>query len=66
MNIVTLVTNIRKEYHLNMLDVNNVLNQMHIISDDKANENNKKHVMTLFTDIYPRLGLDVMKAMETE
>lgn len=57
----TIVANIRKVYHLNMIDLVNVGNQLHIINDESAEEMNKNHVMTLFLDIYPRLGIPTDK-----
>lgn len=46
---------LRFKWHANMVDVVNAANQLHLISDDKAEELNKKHVMTIFTDIIPRI-----------
>lgn len=55
MNIPKLVAKVRLIYHANMLDVNNVLNQLHIISDQQAEQSNKNHTMTIVTDILPRI-----------
>ena len=50
----------RFKYHANMLDVVNVANQLHILSDDKAEEMNKNHCMVIMTDLLPRItGLTV-------
>lgn len=58
MDFPTKVAYLRFKYHANMLDVNNTLNQLGIISDDSANRNNKRHFTTLVEDIFPRLGID--------
>ena len=58
MNIPKLVTVARYGYHLNAIDVNNVLNQLKIRKDDKAEEVAKKHLGTIIGDILPRLGYD--------
>ena len=44
MNIVKTVAKMRLNYHLNMLDVCNVLNQLHILSNRKANKKMKNHL----------------------
>lgn len=55
----------RFKYHANMTSVVNVANQLHIISDDKAEKLNANHVMTIFTDILPRLtGLSAEGVLE--
>lgn len=61
MNLPKIVAKMRLRYHANMIDVVNVGNQLGIISDEKAEEMNKNHAMTIFTDILPRLGIDVFK-----
>ena len=58
MDISNVVTKIRFKYHANMLSVNNALNQMHFISDEKAEMKNKHHTMLIFNDILPRMGYD--------
>lgn len=64
MNIPKLVAKARLVYHANMLDVNSVLNQLHIISDEKHEESNRKHAMTIFTDIFPIIyGQDAVDAL---
>lgn len=55
MDMPKIIAMMRFHYHANMVDVNNVLNQLHIISDDKAEVANMHHVMTLFNDIFPRI-----------
>ena len=57
-NIPEKVAKMRFYYHANLIDLNNVLNQLGIRSDEKAEEVAKKHVMTIFTDICPRLGIN--------
>jgi len=58
MNIPKIVAKMRFAYHANMLDVNNVLNQLKIRSDEKAEERGKYHCMEAF-DCLERLGYDV-------
>lgn len=66
MNIPEMVAKARFIYHSNALDVNNVLNQLGLRDDEKAEEAGKKHTMTIFTDILPRLGYDVDKFLSKE
>ena len=46
---------VRLHYHANLLEVNNVLNQLGIRNDDKAEEVAKHHVMTIINDCLPRI-----------
>ena len=56
------IAKVRLHYHANRIDINNALNQLHLMSDERNEESNKKHVMILFTDVYPRLlGRDILK-----
>lgn len=55
MDMPKIIARMRFVYHANMLDVNNVLNQLHIISDERAEQANKDHAMTIFNDIFPRI-----------
>ena len=48
----------RLKYHANFVEMVNACNQLHILSDDKAEETNKRHVMVVVNDILPRLGID--------
>ncbi len=66
MNIPKIVAKMRFCYHANLLDVNNVLNQLHLLSDEKAERNNKKHTMTIVMDILPQLGYDISKLFEED
>ena len=60
-----LVTELRFKYHTNMLDVVNVANQLHILSDEKAERMNRNHCMTIFEDLLPRMtGLSVEQILE--
>lgn len=59
MDITKTVAKMRFKYHTNMLDVNNVLNQLGLRKDEKAEACAKKHMMTIFTDCLPRMGYDV-------
>ena len=55
MDIPKIVAKLRFMYHSNLLDVNNVLNQLGIMSDETANRNNKRHCMIIMNDILYRL-----------
>ena len=66
MNLSVFVANVRLLHHANCCDMNNVLNQLHILSDEKAEEKNKNHVMTIIGDILPRLGKDVSEFYEED
>ncbi len=59
MNLPKTVAKMRFEYHGTLLDINNVLNQLGLRNDEKAEEIAKRHVMTMINDIAPRLGYDV-------
>lgn len=61
MDITKKVAKMRFNYHASMLDVNNVLNQLGLRSDEKAEEVGKRHTMVIFNDILPRLGYDMNK-----
>ncbi len=56
-----LVAKIRLHYHANCLDINNALNQMHLMPDEKNEKSNEKHAMIIFTDVFPMLGVDIFK-----
>ena len=58
MGIAETVTKMRYKYHLEAIELNNVLNQLGMRSDTKADECAKRHVVTLLTDIMPRMGYD--------
>lgn len=55
MDIANVVARIRRVYHENMVSIVNAGNQLHLIKDEKAEEANMNHVMTLVNDIYPRI-----------
>lgn len=57
MDICKKVAKMRLYYHMNMLDVNNVLNQLKLRSDNKAEECAKNHFMNC-VDCLNRLGYD--------
>ncbi len=61
MDLPRKVAKMRYNYHLAMIDINNVMNHLHLINDEKADEKAKLHAMTIFNDILPRLGKDVKK-----
>lgn len=58
MDITKKVAKARYIYHTNMLDVCNVLNQIGILKDDKAEEKMKNHCMESL-DCLRRMGYDV-------
>ena len=60
MSIPTTIAKLRLEYHLNALDVYNSLNQLNLISDEKAEEANKMHFKKCI-DCYSRLGVILPK-----
>lgn len=55
MALSTIVAKARAVYHTNMVELVNVGNQLGLIKDEKAEEANKHHVMTLVTDVLPRI-----------
>lgn len=60
MDITKVVAKLRLVYHLNMLDVCNVANQLHLLSDDSADLKNKNHFKKCL-DCYERLGYNLPK-----
>ena len=61
MNVPNVVAKIRLKYHLNMIDLTNAGNQLHFISDEKADNANKKHLKNCI-DCYGRLGVKMPQA----
>ncbi len=66
MDITQRVAKMRLNFHATAVSVNNVLNQLHVISDETAEKRNKNHVMVILTDIAPRLGKDIDKGFKSE
>lgn len=67
MDLPKFVAKVRFKYHANMIDIVNVGNQLHILSDDKAEKLNKNHTMTIFNDILPRIyGKETVDSMMKE
>ena len=60
MDIIKAVAKLRLVYHLNMLDFCNVANQLHLLSDEKADLKNKHHFKECL-DCYDRLGYELPK-----
>ena len=60
MSLPIMIANIRLKYHLNALDLYNSLNQLHLVSDEKAEEANKMHFNKCI-DCYSRLGVILPK-----
>ena len=63
MDIVKKVAKMRLMFHANMLDVCNVLNQLGILNDDKAENVMKHHTMECF-DAMEHMGLDPLGELE--
>ena len=64
MGMAERVAKMRLWYHANMIEVNNVLNQLHIRNDDVAEKTAEKHVMILFNDVFPRIyGEEAVKSL---
>lgn len=53
----------RFKWHANMIDIVNVANQLHLLSDDKAERFNRNHVMIMVTDIIPRIDKRYLREM---
>ena len=60
MDITKTVAKLRLGYHLNMIDVCNVANQLNLINNEKADLNNKNHFKECL-DCYERLGYNLPK-----
>lgn len=60
MNIPIAIARIRLKYHMNMLDVYKSLNQLHLVSDEKAYNANRDHFKKCI-DCFTRLGLKLSK-----
>ncbi len=64
MSIEKLVAKARLFYHMNMIDINQAKAQLHLISDEKLEESNRNHFMTLVNDVWPRLyGQDAVNKL---
>ncbi len=51
----TIVAKCRLWYHAEAIELNNVLNQLHIRKDDIAEDKAADHMLTIVNDILPRL-----------
>lgn len=60
MDITKQVAKLRLKYYFSMIDFCNVANQLHLMSDDKANMRNKKYFKECL-DCYDRLGYNLPK-----
>jgi phage-related holin len=65
MDITKKVAALRFKYHANMLDVCNVLNQIGILKDEKAELVMKNHTMQCF-DCLGRLGYPIEKFLKQQ
>lgn len=63
MDITKKVAELRLGYHLNMIDVYNVMYQLHLISGVKADQRNKAHLKECL-DCYERLGYNFPKEIK--
>lgn len=61
MDLPKAVARIRLNYHLTMLDLVNAGNQLHFISNEKADNANKNHLKNCI-DCYRRLGIRMPRA----
>ena len=55
MGLAERVAKCRLYYHAYALEVNNVLNQLGLRGDEKAEEVGKKHTMLIMNDCLPRI-----------
>lgn len=60
MDIVKTVAKVRLAYHYNMVDAVNVANQLKLMSNEKADRANAKHLKEII-DCWMRLGYDLPK-----
>ena len=65
MDITKTVAKLRLKYHLNMIDLVNIANQLKLMSDNKANNSNKHHFYECL-DCYQRLGYPIQQFFEDE
>lgn len=65
MNLPKLVAQLRLRYHLEAIDVNNVLYQLHLRSEDKAEHLGKKHCMSAI-DCFERLGVPICNELKKQ
>ncbi len=67
MGLAENVAKMRFNFHSNMIDIVNAGNQLGLIKDNKANELNKHHTMTIVNDILPRIyGREAVEKMIDE
>ena len=60
MDITKMVAKLRLGYYLNMIDFCNVANQLHLLSNEKADLKNKNNLKGCL-DCYERLGYNLPK-----
>lgn len=63
MDITKTVARLRLVYHLNAIDFCNVANQLHLLSDEKAELKNKNHFKECL-DCYNRLGYKLPEVLK--
>ena len=61
MDIAEKIAVARFWYYANMTSIVNVANQLHILSDEKAEEVNKNYTMAIVNDIIPRLSKETLR-----
>ena len=52
-----MVAKARLYYHACWIDINNTLNQLHLMSNERNERGNAKHAIIVINDICPRLGI---------
>ena len=67
MDVAKIVAKVRASYHMNMTSIVNAANQLNLISDEKAEKLNSRHVMILIEDVWPRIyGADTIAKLMAE
>lgn len=65
MNLPKLVATLRLRYHLEAVDINNVLYQLHLRSGNKADRLGAKHCMAAI-DCFERLGVPICNELKKQ
>lgn len=63
MDITKVVAKARLKYHMNMVDVVNVVYQLGLMSGEKADRANENHLKQII-DCWERLGIPVCKELK--
>ena len=62
MDITKVVAKLRLSYHMNMVDAVNVVNQLGLMNDEKADRANAEHLIQII-DCWERLGIPICKEL---